>query len=348
MEQKIQAWKITEFNLEGQINLNNKFGLIKIYRSDDGVLAMTGDANYGIIDQEKPSLANFLRSDSILGFVLDIGIQREKMLTYGHGHYFGTELTQVQSKRPVSQKDFNPDTFKKIGNLINTFYQSGDKQKEVEAIKIQLLFDTYNNARLLFPTFYAESYLSLMRIIDAISHARGGYDFASFVASLSNNLNNSIYAKLKALEAYKDRLNVAINLFNGCLTKANLKKWPCSNEMEKYNDSDKVIFACFYSAYQYRNKFVHIGFPFPDTVKESLGLEEGSGTAYLSPALGISWSKIHRPDGLQEGDLIDVHEIVGAEADDFKNIYFQLLPSWYFLKSMTREALLKKVESPMS
>jgi len=348
MEQEIQAWKITEFNLEGQINLNNKFGLIKIYRSDDGVLAMTGDANYGRIDQEKPSPATFLRSDSILGFVLDIGIQREKMLTYGQGHYFGIQLTQVQSKRPVSQRDFNPDTFEKIGNLINTYYQSGDKQKEAEAIKMQLLFDTYNDARLLFPTFYAESYLNLMRIIDAIGHARGGYDFATFVASLSTDLNNSIYAKLKALKAYKGRLDVAINLFNDCLKKANPKKWPCSKEMEKYNDSEKVIFACFYSAYQYRNKFVHIGFPFPDTVKESLGLEEGSGTAYLNPALGISWSKVHRPDGLQEGDLIDVHKIVGAEADDFKNKYFQLLPSWYFLKSMTREALLKKVETPMS
>jgi hypothetical protein len=115
--------------------------------------------------------------------------------------------------------------------------------------------------------------------------------------------------------------------------------------MEKFDDPAKVIFSCFYSAYQYRNKFVHIGFPFPDTVKESWGLEDGSGTAYFHPALGISWSKVYRPKvGLQEGDSIDVHEIVGAEfADDFKNKYFKLLPSWYFLKTLTREALLKKV-----
>jgi hypothetical protein len=344
MDKKFQAWKITEFNLQEQINLADKFGLIKIYRSDDGVLILVGDADYGLIDQNKPSPASFLRSDSILGFVLDIGIQREKMLTYGHGYYFGTELAQIQSKRPISQKDFDQNVFDKIGSLINTYYQSGDKHKEIEAIKIQLLFDTYNDARLLFPTFYAESYLSLMRILDSISHAKGRYDFATFIALISADLNNNICDKLKAVKTYKNRLIVAIDLFNDCLKKAKDKKWSCYKDMEKFDDSSKVIFSCFYSAYQYRNKFVHNGFPFPVTVKESWGLEDGSGTAYLNPALGISWSKNNRPNGLEKGDSIDVHEIVGAEmAEDFKNKYFQLLPTWHFLKSLTREALLKKV-----
>ncbi len=343
MDTKFESWKITDFNLNGQINLGNKFGLIKIMRSDDGTLILVGDAEYGVIDQEKPSTASFLRPDSILAFVLDIGIQREKMLSRESGFYFGIRLIREQSLRVVSQKDFDENIFEKIGFLIDSYSRSGDKPKETEAIRLQLLFDAYNDARLLFPNFYAESYLTLMRIIEAIGITRGGYDFASFAATISSRLNQDIYQKLNAI--YKDRIEKATELFNICLLEANQKGWKCYDKMVKLDIAGKVIFACFYSAYQYRNKFVHLGFPFPDTVKDSIGLGDDSGTAYLNPALGISWTKIHRPDGLQEGDLIDIHQVVSEEEfKKFKDIYFQLLPTWYFMKRFTREALLNHVE----
>lgn len=342
MDTEFESWKLTNFNLDGQINLGNKFGLVKIMRSDDGTLTLIGDAKYGVIDQEKPSAASFIRPDSILAFVLDIGIQKEKMLSRGHGFYFGIRLIREQSQRVISQKDFDDNLFEKIGSLIDSYSRSGDKLKETEAIRLQLLFDTYNDARLLFPNFYAESYLTLMRIIDAIGVTRGGCDFTTFVATISSELNQDIYQKLDRI--YKDRVKKAIELFDACLIEVSKNKWKCYNEMTKFDVAGKVIFACFYSAYQYRNKFVHIGFPFPDTVKDSIGLEDDSGTAYLNPALGVSWTKIYRPDGLQEGDLIDIHQVVsGEEAEKFKDIYFQLLPTWYFMKRLTREALLNHI-----
>ena len=85
----------------------------------------------------------------------------------------------------------------------------------------------------------------------------GRFDFATFVAQLSYDLNKNIHDKLKALEAYRGRLDIAINLFNSCLEIARERNWACSDEMESFDDSTKIIFSCFYSAYQYRNKFVH-------------------------------------------------------------------------------------------
>jgi hypothetical protein len=91
---------------------------------------------------------------------------------------------------------------------------------------------------------------------------------------------------------------------------------------------------------------VHQGFPFPSVVKDSYGIEEGSGIAYISPTLGMSLSRFNRPiTGLEEGDLMDIHVIVGEEVDDFRKTYFLLVPTWYFLKEITRIGLINKVNS---
>ena len=346
MNEGLESWQITDFNIENRQIKIGKLGLVKIIRSDDGVLSLVGDANYGIIDQEKPTAANFAKTESILGFVLDIGIRKEKMLARGQGFYFGMPLIHPQSQKVVSQTDFDEELFEKIGNFINTKYQSGNKEEETEAIRLQLLFDTYNDARLLFPNFYAESYLSLLRIIEATSSAEYSQNIAMYIANLSPKLNEDIYNKVVAVKTYEQRVRTAKELFDELLQRAEKSGWPCKDEMSKLDDKAKFFFSCFYSAYQYRNKFVHLGFPFPDIVKDSMGLKEGSGTAYLNPALGISWQKIYRPEGLEDGDLIDIHQVVPDknEAQKFKEKYFHLLPTWHFLKCLAREALLSKVQ----
>jgi hypothetical protein len=337
--------QLTDFNLEGQIVLSEKFGLIKIARSEDGLLILVSDGEYGMIDQEKTTPTGFVKTDSLLGFILDIGIQKTKQLTYGEGFYFGSSLIKPQSSRSVSQTDFDKELFENIGSTINLYYQSGDKQKELESIRVQLLIDEYNNARLLFPNFYAESYLSLMRIIDALANAQGGYDFATYVAGISTTLNQDIYGRISSVGGYKGRISKASVLFNSCLEKAKKKKFPCYDKMSKLDEAGHLVFACMFSAYKYRNKFVHKGFPFPDTVVRTYGDLE-SGLAYLNPSVGISWSKFNRPTTeFKDGDLIDVHEIVGDESKVFKDTYFLLLPTWHFLKRIAREAILSKTGS---
>lgn len=346
---KVESWKITDFNLQGRQIKIGKLGLIKIIRSDDRTLVLVGDSKHGLINQTKPTAAHFSKNDAILGFVLDIGIQKEKWLSGGHGFYFGMPLIQPQSQRLVSQSDFDENLFERIGTFIDSNFQSKNNKKEMEAVRLQLLFDAYNNARLLFPNFYADSYLSLMRIIDAIGQTKGACDFAVFAATISSSLNKEVYSRINAVKGYAPRIQIALNLFNTCLTEAKKKKWSCHQKMQKFNDAGKVIFSCFYSAYQYRNQFVHLGFPFPDTVKDSHGLKNKSGTAYLNPALGIMWSKIHRPDGIKDGDLIDIHQVVSQKqkAKQFKEIYFKLLPTWYFLKCFVREALCNKIPNKL-
>ena len=340
------AYQLTEFNLVSPILLE-RLGLIKIYRSDDGLLILTEDFTYEAIEPEKPFPATHARTDSVLGFVLDIGIQRKKMLTSGHGYYFGQELAPAQSTRGISQKDFDPELFERTVNAINAGYQSPDKQKELFSIRIQSLLDAYNSARLLLPNFPSDSYLGLMRIIDALSSSspgEGALEFALFAAIVSPQINEEIYPKVVG---HKERIDVALKLFDElhARAQASKRKRSTASQMQTLPDSGRFVFSCFFSAYQYRNKFVHAGFPFPDGIKMAYGLGENRGTEFFQPSLGTALLKIRRPTGLQHGDLIDIHEVVGKEGKEFKDRYFQLIPTWYFVKLITRAALQKGVAS---
>src|SRR5436305_2290015 len=98
------CYQLTEFGLEGgQITLRGAAGLVKICRSDDGVLMLVCEDVAGIVDPAQPVAVNFAVADTILGFVLDIGIQRIKVLSRGSGYYFGEQLQSPQSKRVVGQ-----------------------------------------------------------------------------------------------------------------------------------------------------------------------------------------------------------------------------------------------------
>lgn len=312
-------------------------------------MILVGDADYGVIDQTQLTPTIFFNPDTTLGFVLDIGIQKEKQLTYRSGFYFGTRYIHPQSQKKVSQADFDQALFEKIGDLVQSLFQSGDSAKEVEAIKLQFLIDEYNNARLLYPNFYAESYLSLMRIIDALKGTdRGACDYATFVAQVSPQMDADVYAKLLPMPVYADRMQKATEIFDDWFARATTgrTRWECADAMSVFDNTAKFVFASFISAYQYRNNFVHNDFPFPSVVKDAIGIAEDAGTAYISPTLGQSWCRFSRPDtGLQDGDLIDIHEIVGAEAPNFQDKYFLLVPTWHFLRKMAKQAILNKINS---
>jgi hypothetical protein len=117
-------------------------------------------------------------SDPILGFVLDIGIQRMKMLTLGNGYYFRKAMRSPLSRRKVAQADFDGNGFDWITRLIDTSYQSADRGKVTNAIRCHHLLETYNYARVLYTNFICESYLSLLRIIEAVAGTTGSYEFA--------------------------------------------------------------------------------------------------------------------------------------------------------------------------
>lgn len=339
------SFELTDFNIEGQIDLKDTFGFLKIARSEDGHLILVVRDKHENVEEKKVVSINIADICSILGFVLDIGIRKEKMLTIGSGNYFGIKLIHSQSERKVEQKDFNEELIKKIEEKINGYFKSGNQKKEVAAIRMDYLFTTYNNSRLLFPNFYNDSFLGLMRILDSLSETRYADNFALFVSEISLDINKKIYSRIEKIESYKNRLEKAEEVF--CLRMEKMKKnnKMSFEKMEKFSKEDKFIFACFYSAYQYRNKFVHKGYPFPEVVKYAHGSEEDLGTAYIYPGLGVSLRKRDRPEGLLEEDYIDIHSVIDkeAEAKMFKDYYFLLLPTWFFLKQITREALVKAI-----
>jgi len=341
------SWQLTDFAIQDrQISLDGKLGLLKILRSEDGRLILVEDMNYGKIDHDKPTPIKFAHSDSIMGFVLDIGIRRERQLTYGNGFYSGASLILPQSRRPVSEKNFDARLCDQISTFIDTHYQSDNKQMQADAIRLQSLLDTYNNAWLMYRTSPSDSYLGLIRIIDALDpygEEGGAGGFAAFAATISPKLNQSFCEKLKASGPFSKRLNTAIEVFDSVMEITQKQKRNYLEKMTKLDEAGKLVFACFYSAYQYRNNFVHQGFPFPDTVKESFGTEDNSVMAYLNPSLGIATIKTYRPEGLQQGDTIDIHDVLSKRVKNFKEQYFLLLPTWFFMKLIAREALLNSI-----
>ncbi len=345
----IDSFELTDFNLVGgAIKLDEKFGLIKIMRSDDGKLILARDGDYGVISPTAPTPATISDLDSTLGFVLDIGIRKEKALTFGHGLYFGMSLIKAtQSEKEVAQTDFDPLLLEKIVSTIDSKYHSRFSNSQRKALQLNHLFSAYNEARLLYPNFYTNSYLSLFRILDALSTAEGRYDFAVWVAKISSALNKEVYKKVSEMEVMRSKLQLVDSLFLRLLSAYRPPRRgpdlrPVMNSLSRYG---KFVFVCFYSAYQYRSKFVHQGFPFPRIVLESF--EQEQGTSYLSSSFGEAHMKIFRPDGLQDGDTVDIHKAInlrrGETLQDYKN-FFLLVPSWHWLKRLTRAALIREVE----
>jgi len=65
--------------------------------------------------------------------------------------------------------------------------------------------------------------------------------------------------------------------------------------MQSLEKQVRLTLSCLYSAYKYRNKFVHQGLPFPQTVTQIFDRNEDSGMNYLNPVEGISFEKRYSP-----------------------------------------------------
>ena len=343
-----ESYELSRFELEGQIDLGEKRGLIKIGRSDDDHIILFCNDRYSSPSPTETTPLNVADLDAALGFVLDIGIRRTKWLTRD-GFYFGTVRDPAQSLRKVKQSDFDATLFDRLVSTIDRHYQSGDSKSESLAVRTNYLLQAYNNSRLLFPNFHNESYLGLLRIIDAISKSWGADEFAISAAEISPVFNSEIYAKVAGVAAFRERrLDAAEQVFTKrleCLHRRKKARAPVER-MQALTKHARLTFSCLYSAYQYRNKFVNYGLPFPYTLTLVFDPKEDIGTNYLSPVEGISFRTKLSPQGVQPGDVFDFHAVVedAGEAAEFKNSFFKLLPTWHFLSRLGRKAILNELE----
>ncbi len=354
MNKEFDSFELKNFNCEDQINLDQEFGYLKIMRSDDNLLTLIEDSEYKKIDQSKTTFSDYFNRESALGFVLDIGIEKIKYLSRGSSFYFGTKLKNNNENKKITQKDYDKDLFAKIGNSFRKGFQSGDSDKEIQVIKFQNILGIYNNACLLFPGFHSESYLNLMRIIDTIADIKygKGIDFAIFVTEISDKINKDVFISITNLDALKNRVEVSNKIFNYQLKllvdnnnkNKNIKKEKVIDTMNNFKAEDKLMFSLFFSLYQYRNQNVHKGFPFPDIIKDSFKTECNKDVPYISFASGQSWARYNRPnENMKEEDFIDIHESLKSIKNVFKDQYFILLPTWYFLKKIARQAILNQL-----
>lgn len=343
-----EYYELLRFELEGQIDLGEKRGLIKIGRSEDDHIILFCNALYSSPSLTEATPLNVADLDAVLGFVLDIGIRRTKWLTRD-GFYFGMVRDPAQSLRKVKQSDFDATLFDKLVWTINRHYQSGDSKSESLAVRTNYLLQAYNNSRLLFPNFHNECYLGLLRIIDAITKSWGADEFAISAAEISPVFNSEVYEKVAGIAAFRERrLDVAEQVFSKRLECLHRRKKASAlvDRLQVLTNPARLIFSCLYSAYQYRNKFVHYGLPFPYTLTLVFDPEEDTGTNYLNPVEGISFRTKISPRGVQPGDVFDFHEGVedAGKAAEFKNSFFRLLPTWHFLSRLARKAIVNELE----
>jgi hypothetical protein len=334
-----ESHELAPFPLEGEIKLE-KFGLIKIYRAGDGRLALFREVKYAETTEVTPT--NIADIDAALGLVLDVGIKRVRWLTGGGGFYFGEALEPSRPKRALTQADYDPVLFEQLVSSLNSRFQSLKAEQRNSAIQTNFLVQAYNSALLLFPDFYNESYLNLLRIVDTLDGTGKAPNFALFAADVSAAANKEIYEKVGAILGLQPRLGIAAKMFEEIANESGIQA--LSNRLGALGTPSRFVFSCFYSAYQYRNKFVHIGLPFPRVVRESLRDEQDSGLSYLSSATGLSFLTKYSSGGVGPAELVDFHTFIGQKAGKFKDEYFQLLPSWRFVKRVSREALLKRLQ----
>ena len=155
-----ESYELTPFNLEGHIDLKGKCGLLKLFPSEDGKIVLVDDVSFSTINQVEPTPSRCGNVCALLGFVLDIGIRRERLLALQDGFYFGQPLINPQSTKLIEQAQYDPELMERFDSTIQSFFRSGDSIKEAEAVRLSHLLESYNDARLLYPNFLNESYLT--------------------------------------------------------------------------------------------------------------------------------------------------------------------------------------------
>jgi hypothetical protein len=253
----------------------------------------------------------------------------------------GKALVPPQSRRKVTQADYDADLFDRLVSALDRHYQSGNSESESLAVRTNYLLQAYNNSRILFPSYHNESYLGLLRIIDAITKSWSADEFALSAAEISPALNREVYEKVAGIAAYQQR---RLDLAEQVMSTRSNENHLLQQRMRSLDKQARLMFSCLYSAYLYRNKFVHSGLPFPYTVTLSINSADDSGMNYVNPAEGISFIKRQSSGGVTTKDLFDMHSVVPdvEEAARFRDQYFKLLPTWHFLKRIAREAILSE------
>jgi len=321
----------------GTIDLKGKAGLIKIRQIEDtGEVILDTDNTFNKVG------SNYFNVLSLLSLFLNKGFKIEKTLTF-NGFYLPLQL--FPRSIPLSGDNYNPVLFENYYKKINILCSSNITRVYQKGTKIKNMLSIYNNSFLMLPNFYDESYLNLIRILDFHRFPKNSDSFFfpdKTIRILSRRFVKEIYKRIQKNDLYENHhIPTALKLFNKIQNQIRAK-------VVNYNlyntDAIKFFYIVLYVLYQYRNKFVHDGFPFPGKIKY-----QHTGDLDTINYFDISVGESHIT-GYNPYQGFDIHMGLNQSFEkekgrEFKRFYL-LLPKWYFLNQIVREVIfchLKKL-----
>lgn len=290
-----------------------------------------------------------------LAFLFERGLVVEKRLMT-RGQYIPSDLGYRGRRVVLDNTKFDPKAFTKLANHLISLDSSRRKKDRIEKVRLTNILRVYNDALLLNlnrTELYGqsdESYLNLLRLLDGLVVGGNAWDFSDKVVSkIGNDYVKGHYSKMRRLKLYaQHHIPIAEKLFTTdesyIAKKIDITKY-------KKSKADRVFLITLYALYQFRNKWIHNGFPLPQ--KETLRNNEK--TKYFGMSIGASLPTKDLLRGsvsatglnyMRYEDLIV--EIAPPPAGmsvsaDYAKLYI-LWPTWFFLNDIVRELIKKELK----
>lgn len=279
----------------------------------------------------------------LLSIFIGDGLLATTRVTSG-GSYLKSPLSSTAILQNIDTSNFDEKNRKLIDEIlkkIKKMLDSNNIRRKKEGIKRQSCISIYYRALLLRRQFLEESYLNFWRILEIFNTESTALGFSDFInKKLSKSFKLKQYKGMQNIELYKsEQIPKACVLFRKIVKK--LKNKTVFQEPFYQKTENQIFFITLYSLYQFRNKYLHNGYPFPDVRCLT------DQTTYFVHGGDES---LHIPDSYEDYerdkekiiwylDLFPWKKTDLYSRNDCKILY-SLLPNRSFLQKMAHEILL--------
>lgn len=338
-------------NLKENIDLKSKAGLVCIRRAMAGSdeVILVADDRFNDVNQTFKPLP-------LLTLFLNKGIDIKAQITHGDSYTpypFDYEIGLLDGKNYDEQK------FEQFFSKLNALCKSKTTQINRKGRKIANLLHIYQNAHLLIPKFYDESYLNLLRILDAQAQIEtsNAILFPNWIIKIllkgSKKFMKKIFQDIASIKVFQiEHLPLAMKLFKSKKKEFSKPQFAQHITLSNYSeDCMKFLYSILYVLYEYRNKYIHEAFLLPHKIQARPRRNELEGLSYLDASFGESHMLTYDPE--KGSESIDVHKILrqtkkkGSKkptGKDFQD-YYLLLPTWHLLNLIVRRVLFYRLNN---
>lgn len=350
---KIDAYRLNVQKIENgnRIDIGGIAGVVSIIQDFSGPSSFyTSEVRLEVISSQYKG-AWILPA---LAFIFGKGLVTNKLLMR-ENKYFGMDFGYRGRYLTLDKDRFDKTIFKKITDRLTSLDRSKSRKKRIEKLKLTNALKAYNDALLLHlnrVNEYAQSeqsYLNFYRILDMFAVGDGAWDFADkTVSELSAHFIKTHYQKMRRVGLYKrHHIHISENIYKS--KRQNLTKKVSNISIYDQSKAHRTFLVLLFSLYQFRNKWLHNGFPFPSkqvSVKCNASRYFGFSVGESLPLKDWHRGLVHnRLNYISYEDLLQ--EIApssrGRPRSAFDKLYL-LWPTWYFLNDIVRELLNHKLE----